>query len=45
VVTERPRESRHEEIEAIIDAKGGGVAETRDEADKYTVVGAPSGTG
>ena len=37
---ERPRESRHEEIEAIVEAKAGGVTETRDEADKYTVVGA-----
>lgn len=35
-----PRASRHEEIEAIIERKQGGVAETRDEADKYTVVGA-----
>ena len=37
---ERPRESRHGEIEAILAAKAGGVTETRDDADKYTVVGA-----
>ena len=40
MVTERPRASRHDEIEAIVERKAGGVAETRDEADKYTVVGA-----
>ncbi len=40
MVTERPRESRHDEIDAVLAAKAGGVAETRDEADKYTVVGA-----
>ncbi|WP_137291643.1 sulfite oxidase [Natronorubrum halophilum] len=40
MVTERPRESRREEIDAILRAKTGGVTETRDEADKYTVVGA-----
>jgi DMSO/TMAO reductase YedYZ molybdopterin-dependent catalytic subunit len=39
---ERPRESRHREIDAIVSARGGGVTETRDEADKYTVVGASS---
>ncbi|SEP27669.1 Mo-co oxidoreductase dimerisation domain-containing protein [Halogranum amylolyticum] len=38
--TEQPRKSRHEEIDAIVAAKEGGVTETRDEADKYTVVGA-----
>src|SRR6056297_71945 len=37
---EEPRESRHDEIEEILRTKAGGVAETRDEADKYTVVGA-----
>jgi DMSO/TMAO reductase YedYZ molybdopterin-dependent catalytic subunit len=40
MVTERPRKSRHEEIEAIVTERAGGVTETRDEADKYTVVGA-----
>ncbi|MFC4543043.1 sulfite oxidase [Halosolutus amylolyticus] len=40
MATESPREGRHEEIEAIVDRKAGGVSETRDEADKYTVVGA-----
>ncbi|WP_137285521.1 sulfite oxidase [Halorussus salinisoli] len=40
MVTERPRESRHKEIDAIVEARAGGVTETRDEADKYTVVGA-----
>ncbi|WP_265108800.1 sulfite oxidase [Halosolutus halophilus] len=40
MATERPRDSRHEEIEAIVETKAGGVTETRDEADKYTVVGA-----
>ena len=39
---ERPRERRHEEIAAILEAKAGGVTETRDDADKYTVVGAAS---
>ncbi|KTG11565.1 molybdopterin-binding oxidoreductase [Haloprofundus marisrubri] len=39
MATERPRPSRHDEIEAILQSKGG-VSETRDEADKYTVVGA-----
>ena len=37
---ERPRENRHKEIDAILQTKAGGVSETRDEADKYTVVGA-----
>jgi len=37
---ETPRESRHEEIDAILEAKAGGVTPTRDEADKYTVLGA-----
>ena len=36
---ESPRERRHEEIERIVEAKGA-VTPTRDEADKYTVVGA-----
>ena len=36
----QPRESRHEEIKAIVEARSGGVTETRDEDDKYTVVGA-----
>lgn len=40
MATERPRESRHNEIETIVEAKSSGVTETRDEADKYTVVGA-----
>ncbi len=40
MVTELPRESRHDEIDAIVETKAGGVRETRDEADKYTVVGA-----
>jgi DMSO/TMAO reductase YedYZ molybdopterin-dependent catalytic subunit len=40
MVTIRPRASRHEEIEAIVEKRAGGVAETRDEADKYTAVGA-----
>ncbi len=40
MVTERPRESRHEEIDTIQRAKGGGVKETRDDVDKYTVLGA-----
>ncbi|MFB6254746.1 MAG: sulfite oxidase, partial [Halobacteriaceae archaeon] len=35
-----PREHRHQEIKEIIEKKKGGVTETRDEADKYTVVGA-----
>ena len=42
MVTEEPRPSRHEEIAAILERKDGGVAETRDEADTYTVVGAAS---
>ena len=42
MVTERPRQSRHAEIAAIVEAKSGGVTETRDEADRYTVVGAAS---
>ncbi|MFC7212801.1 sulfite oxidase [Saliphagus sp. GCM10025334] len=42
MATERPREDRHREIDAIVEAKAGGVAETRDEADKYTVLGAAS---
>ncbi|MBX0293651.1 sulfite oxidase [Haloarcula nitratireducens] len=40
MATEKPRKSRHEEIAAILEAKGDGVRETRDDADKYTVVGA-----
>jgi len=40
MVTIRPRASRHEEIEAIVEKRAGGVTETRDEADKYTAVGA-----
>lgn len=40
MVTETPRKSRHEEIDAIVNAREGGVTPTRDEADKYTVVGA-----
>ncbi|MEF8902181.1 MAG: sulfite oxidase [Halovenus sp.] len=36
----QPRTSRHEEIDDIVNARAGGVAETRDEANKYTVVGA-----
>ncbi|ELY58999.1 sulfite oxidase [Natronolimnohabitans innermongolicus] len=40
MAAEGPRESRHEEIEAIVEEKDGGVAPVRDEADKYTVVGA-----
>jgi DMSO/TMAO reductase YedYZ molybdopterin-dependent catalytic subunit len=40
MVSEGPRESRHGEIDAIVEAKAGGVTPTRDEADKYTVVGA-----
>lgn len=40
MVTETPRKNRHEEIDAIVNAKAGGVTPTRDEADKYTVVGA-----
>ncbi|MDQ2050112.1 sulfite oxidase [Natronolimnohabitans sp. A-GB9] len=40
MVAEGPRESRHEEIEAIVERKDGGVCSVRDEADKYTVVGA-----
>ncbi|ELZ23298.1 oxidoreductase molybdopterin binding protein [Haloterrigena salina JCM 13891] len=38
--TEQPRESRRDEIDTILERKDGGVRETRDEADKYTVVGA-----
>lgn len=34
------RNSRHEEIADIVEARSGDVAETRDEANKYTVVGA-----
>ncbi|ELY50592.1 sulfite oxidase [Natronococcus jeotgali] len=37
--TEQPRANRHDEIEAILERKGG-VEEARDDADKYTVVGA-----
>lgn len=37
---EGPRRGRHAEIEAIVERKSGGVTPTRDEADKYTVVGA-----
>lgn len=40
MVTERPRENRHKEIETILEKKKGDVTETRDEANKYTVVGA-----
>ncbi|APW96622.1 molybdopterin-binding oxidoreductase [Halobiforma lacisalsi AJ5] len=40
MVAENPRETRHEEIDAIVEAKAGGVSPVRDEADKYTVVGA-----
>ncbi len=40
MVAEAPRESRHDEIEAIVEAKDGGVKPVRDEANKYTVVGA-----
>ncbi|WIV66948.1 sulfite oxidase [Natrialbaceae archaeon AArc-T1-2] len=40
MVAERPRDSRHEEIDAILDERDGSVTETRDDADKYTVVGA-----
>jgi DMSO/TMAO reductase YedYZ molybdopterin-dependent catalytic subunit len=40
MTSERPRESRHAEIDAILASKAGGVTETRDEADTYTVVGA-----
>lgn len=40
MVTETPRPRRHEEIAGILERKAGGVVETRDEADKYTVVGA-----
>ncbi|NUB90580.1 sulfite oxidase [Haloterrigena sp. SYSU A121-1] len=40
MATEQPRESRRDEIDAILERKDGGVRETRDEADKYTVVGA-----
>ncbi|MCU4740869.1 sulfite oxidase [Natronoglomus mannanivorans] len=37
---EHPRKSRHEEIDAIVEKKAGGVTAVRDEADKYTAVGA-----
>ncbi|MDG5819517.1 sulfite oxidase [Natronococcus sp. A-GB7] len=37
--TEERRASRHDEIEAILERKGG-TEEARDDADKYTVVGA-----
>ncbi|NKE34242.1 sulfite oxidase [Natronococcus sp. JC468] len=37
--TEQSRANRHDEIEAILERKGG-VEEARDDADKYTVVGA-----
>ncbi|ELZ26326.1 oxidoreductase molybdopterin binding protein [Halogeometricum pallidum JCM 14848] len=40
MATERSRPTRRDEIEEILERKAGGVAETRDEADKYTVVGA-----
>jgi DMSO/TMAO reductase YedYZ molybdopterin-dependent catalytic subunit len=40
MVSENPRATRHGEIDAIVESKQGGVTETRDEADKYTVVGA-----
>ncbi|MDY6765707.1 MAG: sulfite oxidase [Halobacteria archaeon] len=40
MVTNEPRENRHREIDTIVKKKAGGVKETRDEADKYTVVGA-----
>ena len=42
MTTEQPRQRRHDEIDALIERKGDGVTETRDEADKYTVVGAAS---
>ncbi|WP_207590912.1 molybdopterin-dependent oxidoreductase [Halomontanus rarus] len=38
--TEHPRKSRHEEIDAIVEGKARGVVAVRDEADKYTAVGA-----
>ncbi len=40
MVDTQPRASRHEEIKAIVEARAGGVTEIRDDADKYTVVGA-----
>nr|WP_233340940.1 sulfite oxidase [Haloprofundus sp. MHR1] len=40
MATERPRKTRHGEIAEILRVKDSGVRETRDEADKYTVVGA-----
>ncbi len=40
MATEDPRPTRHDEIAEILERKEGGVAETRDDADKYTVVGA-----
>ena len=40
MATERPRPTRHEEIREILERKEGGVSATRDDADKYTVVGA-----
>ena len=40
MTTERPRPNRHEEIASIVAAKDGGVVETSDYVDKYTVVGA-----
>jgi DMSO/TMAO reductase YedYZ molybdopterin-dependent catalytic subunit len=42
MVVERPRPTRHDEIEEILERKAGGVSETRDEVDKYTVLGAAS---
>ena len=39
---EVPRETRHGEIRDILATKQDGVAETRDDSDKYTVVGAAS---
>ncbi|AGB36169.1 sulfite oxidase [Natronococcus occultus] len=39
MATEESRPTRHDEIEAILERKGG-VEEARDDADKYTVVGA-----
>ncbi len=40
MATNPTRKSRHEEIAEIIQRKNGGVSETHDKADRYTVVGA-----
>lgn len=40
MTAEHPRPARHQEIESILETKGGGVEAIRDESDKYTVVGA-----